>query len=373
MNRLRADRCVLGKAFRAPSNLMRLSLSEWTTLINDARQCNLLGALAVAASGDIDAFPAGPARHLRGMSLLSQRQALSVRWEVHRLHEALRPLGQTILLLKGAAYVMGECMAARGRMFGDIDILVPRDRLGDVESRLMINGWVSAKSSRYDQYYYRKWMHELPPMTHVRRGTVLDVHHNILPSTTRRHPKAEDMFARAVPIAHADLPWIRVPCPEDMLIHSATHLAHEGELDSAMRDLHDIDVMVSEFGHADSFWNRVCEYSTQQQLAGPVLLILKLAETVFGSNVPDHVISALGRVERTSVGALTSIYLNAIPFRLEERTDALAVLTRSLLYIRSHALRMPAHLLIPHLLVKAFAKLKPAATDVTDPTDRHPA
>jgi hypothetical protein len=67
-------------------------------------------------------------------------------------------------------------------MFSDVDVLVPRDRLADVEAALMLAGWASTNPSEYDQHYYRRWMHELPPLQHIRRQTVLDVHHAILPT-----------------------------------------------------------------------------------------------------------------------------------------------------------------------------------------------
>jgi len=56
---------------------------------------------------------------------------------------------------------------------------------------LMLEGWVSGHRSAYDQRYYRKWMHEIPPMTHIRRQTVLDLHHNILPETARLRTRAD--------------------------------------------------------------------------------------------------------------------------------------------------------------------------------------
>ncbi|UUZ51358.1 nucleotidyltransferase family protein [Massilia sp. B-10] len=40
----------------------------------------------------------------------------------------------------------------------------------------------------YDQRYYRVWMHEIPPMQHVQRGSVIDVHHAILPLTAAARP-----------------------------------------------------------------------------------------------------------------------------------------------------------------------------------------
>ncbi|RXL80730.1 hypothetical protein EO238_31730, partial [Citrobacter sp. AAK_AS5] len=81
-----------------------------------------------------------------------------------------------IVVLKGAAYAMARLPVADGRIFGDVDILVPHETLADVESALMLAGWASIHRDPYDQRYYRMWMHEIPPMRHLHRGTVIDVH-----------------------------------------------------------------------------------------------------------------------------------------------------------------------------------------------------
>lgn len=185
---MNSPRIALLQTLREPRRAQALSVAEWSTLVATARDANLLGALdkRLEAAG---VQPCAQARlHLEGVRRMGERQHLSIRWEAHQLQAALGALDIPVVLLKGSAYVMAYPEIGRGRLFGDVDILVPREALGDVESRLMLNGWVGAKSDPYDQRYYREWMHELPPMSHVRRGTVLDVHHNILPLTARNAP-----------------------------------------------------------------------------------------------------------------------------------------------------------------------------------------
>ena len=46
------------------------------------------------------------------------------------------------------------------------------------------------KSDPYDDAYYRRWMHELPPLIHRERDRMIDVHHTILPLTARITPDA---------------------------------------------------------------------------------------------------------------------------------------------------------------------------------------
>jgi hypothetical protein len=339
------------RALRRPAELADRAPNDWATLLQSARRCNLVGALAVACERDAVALPGPVARHLHGALQVAFRQRLSVRWEVAELERVLGPLGVPVLLLKGAAYVMHADDLALGRMFGDIDILVPRPALGDVESTLMQAGWFSAKVDDYDQRYYRQWMHEIPPMTNVKRGSVLDIHHTILPLTSRLAPDPGRIVARALPVSAGSV--VCVPSPEDLMIHSLVHLMHEGELHNGLRDLHDVDEMARRFGADPGFWPRLVERAAGNDLAGPVALGLSLARHVFGTRVPPETITSLhpAPVPRW----LWPVYRRA----LDASSAPLDALASLLVYVRSHALRMPPGLLTRHLLIKAWRGLLP--------------
>lgn len=67
-----------------------------------------------------------------------------MRFEVQQVQRALADTGLALILLKGTAYVAAGLPAARGRLFSDIDILVPKTALADVESLLILHGWASS-------------------------------------------------------------------------------------------------------------------------------------------------------------------------------------------------------------------------------------
>lgn len=359
------DAMLLLSVLRDPSQAAALPVAQWSLLVAQARQANLLGALAVALRQQ--SVPACARRHLAGALQLSERQHRSVRWEAHQLQQALGGLGVPVVLLKGAAYVLGAYGVGRGRLFGDIDVLVPRAALGDVESQLMLNGWVSAKTSDYDQRYYRQWMHEIPPMSHIRRGTVIDVHHTILPLTARHHPDPAQILARAKPLADLDLPNLRVPSAQDLLIHSITHLVHEGEFHNGLRDLYDIDCMLRVFAERPGFWDALQRDAVGNDLAYPVALGLQLAQRVFGSPLAPDLLPALHQASTRPPAWLLSLLTRALASMQDsDGADRQgAALARWLLYVRSHALRMPLRLVVPHLIRKAWMRWfpqKPANT-----------
>src|SRR5262249_36537636 len=122
--------------------------------------------------------PAAPRNHLDSARLVASSQERVTRWEVHCITRALRHVETEFILLKGAAYVFSQLPLSRGRLHSDVDILVSKDKLQVVESALLSSGWVHVKLEKYDQRIYRQFGHELPPLYHPERETVLDVHHN---------------------------------------------------------------------------------------------------------------------------------------------------------------------------------------------------
>ena len=353
---LHPDIAQLVKVLGDPNAARHLTDGQWSALIATARGNNLLGALADSLK-QTGVFAARQAqRHLDGALQLSARQHQSVLWEVHQLLAALGSLQIPVLLLKGAAYVISNHAVARGRLFGDIDLLVPRESLGNVESRLMVDGWVSATASTYDQRYYREWMHELPPMVHMRRGTVIDIHHTILPLTAGNAPDPTQIVDRSTPAPIPGPAMLRIPCPEDLVIHSLTHLVHEGELHNGLRDLRDIDCMLRDFGSTNNFWNRFTACAAGNDLAWPVGFGLLLAKRFFGTPVPDQVLSNLLRTKpnRYRAKMLGFVYASALQSANLPNSGIWAGITRWLVFVRAHALRMPLAMLVRHLTIKAW-------------------
>lgn len=347
---------------RSPADAGRLSLAEWAELLSVARAANVVGTLGERLShADGASLPHQVKRHLVGMAQLSERQRESVRWEAHQLARALQHLAIPVLLLKGSAYVLGGLPVSVGRLFGDIDILVPRASLGDVEIAMMTHGWTSAKQSAYDQRYYRQWMHELPPMVNVRRGTVLDIHHTLLPLTSRYTPDPKKLIDTSCEIP--GLGPLRIPSPQDLLIHSITHLFHEGELRNGMRDLFDIDGLIRHFADTvPGFWKSLANRAEDLQLARPLFLGLHFAARLLGTPVPEAMLRGSGKQGApapTTLRILEVLFDRGLQPIHADCDSTLTPIARWLLYVRAHWLRMPPHLLTMHLSRKAWKNLFP--------------
>ncbi|MBK7900564.1 MAG: nucleotidyltransferase family protein [Azonexus sp.] len=344
-----------------PQAATSLTPGQWETLLCQARAANLIGTLAERVDAAGIPLPDGLARHLRGVAQLSARQRESVLWEAHLLDRCLAPLGIPVVLLKGSAYVLRQLPVARGRLFGDIDILVPREHLGAVEVAMMTAGWTSAKLHPYDQRYYRQWMHELPPMLNVRRGTILDIHHTLLPLTSRHHPDPALLFAAAE--ALPGFSCLRTPSPADLVIHSITHLFHEGEFHNGLRDLVDIDGLLRHFAARDAgFWDGLVPRARQLQLASPLFLGLHFAQHVLASPIPPAVLAAAaaaGAPSAPGLRLLETLFSHALRPQHPRCLGPMSGFALWLLYVRAHWLRMPPHLLTVHLTRKAWRSVFP--------------
>ena len=332
----------------------RLDLQAWDRLLRAARASNLLGRLALAVPDDDVPVPVRP--HLRAARRLVQHQREAIRWEAGHLAQALAALSVPVVLLKGAAYALDGHAAADGRLFGDVDLLVPRAALVPVEAALQLHGWRAAGIDAYDSRYYRQWMHELPPMANHQRGTVVDVHHNILPLSAASVPDAALLLADSVCIEGT--PFRRLSAI-DQFIHSATHLFHEGELRNGLRDLYDLDALLQPL-IAGQAGERLLARAGRLHLVWPVMLALRYTGQLLGTAIPPALQASA--LQAAALPAWRLYLLDAAYLRvLKPQPMGVRSLSHSLaefaLYIRSHALRMPLGRLALHLGRKAWLRL----------------
>lgn len=352
------DKSLLLRALQDVSVLVDASAAQWETLIQQAREANVLGTLAclIDERGADGIVPEQPRAHLVAARITAGAHALAVRREVAEIASALAEVVAPIVLLKGSAYLLANLPPSRGRLFSDIDILVPRATLPAVESALMQAGYVTTHHHPYDQRYYRWWMHELPPMQHVKRQTVIDVHHAIVPSTARdRHdPRLLLQSAHAL----RDAPGLAVLAPVDMLVHSAVHLFNDEETTHGFRDLVDLDRLLRHFGRDVAFFEALLARADTLHAGRPLHYALRWTSRLLGTPVPAGTVAAAAR---HAPNAAISRTMDALLDRALRPTAARASTrwARQFLYVRGHWLKMPLHLLAWHLTLKALRRQEP--------------
>lgn len=345
---------LIASVMADPDRLRRYSVGDWELLIRQARAAGLLARLAllIERSGLAATIPQPARWHLDAAVMLAERQAEAVGREVWHLHEALAKLSGPRVLLKGAAYVLAGLPPASGRIFSDVDLLLPRAQLETAEVALLLAGWHATGTDAYDERYYRQWMHEIPPLTHIRRHSTLDLHHAILPLTARTPVDTTALLTRIEPVAGVD--GFFVLGREDRVLHSAAHLFHDGELPHGLRDLSDLDLLLRAEDNPASFWTDLIDRGRELGLTRSLYYGVHYARHFFATPVPDDVLGTLaGFAPRTAARLTDAMFRRALAPVHPSCTDRWTDTARQLAYIRAHWLRMPARLLLPHLFHKA--------------------
>lgn len=346
---------ILIKLVLNPALCRNFTLQDWEVVIRQARVSAMLVRLAtrLQEEGLYDLVPPAPERHLRAALTLRDRQRVAVRWEVEHLADMLASVNVPLVLLKGAAYDMAELPPGRCRVFTDFDLLVPRDTLDRVEIAAISHGWTAGPQNPYDQRYYRKWMHELPPMHHIIRRSVIDIHHNLVPDTARLQPDAEQLLANTV--ACPGRPDIRVLSPPDMILHSAVHLFHDGEFDHGLRDLFDLNDLMMHFMKTGEDWQILLDRADTLGLGRPLYYTVRYLQRCLKMPVPESVNEQLESLKPSiPVKLMDGAFERGLLPDHETCHDNWCAPARLALYVRGHALRMPPHLLLPHLFRKAL-------------------
>ncbi len=337
------DARLLARALADPASVAVLDADGWTALLAMARAEQLIGTLAVRLDGL--PMPGAVQTVLSDARDAAEQGRRAALWEAEMARRALASIDCPVVLLKGTAFVAAGLSAGQGRSIGDLDILVPRGALDLVEAALLAAGWEWVKPDPYDDAYYRRWMHELPPLIHRERDRMIDVHHTILPLTARITPDADVLIHDSVALGNG----LSVLAPEDMVVHAAAHLLADGDLAGGLRNLWDIDRLCREFGDQNpDFCLTVMEAGHQHGLWEAVRRALRLANQMFDTPIRG--------------------YDSPIRFRFDEHPQdrwfrrrltardgwgrPTRPFTRFAFYVRSHWLRMPPAMLARHLWKK---------------------
>jgi hypothetical protein len=335
-------------AIREPQVLAGIPEGDWADLLDQADEARLLGRLLAEADRALEHAPASPALRDRMASAraFARECERAVAWEVRRLARAFFGSPFRWVLLKGGGYVAAGLPPAVGRRVADVDVLVPSEQLAAAAAVLEAHGWRQPELDPYDEKYYREWMHELPPMVHDGRGSIVDLHHAILPRTSRLHADSRVLIERAVPAGPG-----HVLCPTHMVIHAAVHLFHDGEISGAVRDLVDLDALLRHFtAHEADFWSRLTADARELNLERPTFYALRYSHRLLGTPIPDVAVQAL---EAHAPPAPVLALMDRLVARTLTSGDHGGKWAASALYVRSHWLRMPPALLVRHLLRKA--------------------
>jgi hypothetical protein len=348
------------RVFVDPEIVKDFSVSDWQAFLARARQASILLNIecVLADRGLLEGVPEKVRLQLSEAYAFLKFNQTILRFETDRVTRALSDLDVAIVLLKGAAYLFAQLPPAESRLVSDLDIMVEKGNLEIVERTLLEAGWKRSAVTDYDDRYYRDWMHEVPPMVHPDRNFALDLHHTIVPLTSRHQPNTTALFQAAVPLENARF---KVLCPADMTLHCAVHLLNE-EIGLGLRDLFDLHGLLTHFGKDPAFWDDLVARAQLHGFDRTLFYLLRYTERLLETEIPEAV------QEKAKKGApntilrvvMDTLFVRALtPPRLTGLQPGRA-LALWLLFLRSHWLKMPPLLLIRHLSIKAWRRWRPA-------------
>lgn len=231
--------------FADPAEYSRAATAaQWTAFLQQTRQQGMTARFyyVLEQLGLLDVVPKQVVEHGLSGALYAQKQQHMLFYELSLLEPLITSLPFSCLLLKGAAYRARALPVSYGRLFSDIDLLVPAEKLKLVRDKLFFLGFQEIKLEAYDRDYYLNWSHQNPPLVHYQRGTVIDLHHHIYPSASAKKINIQPLFD------HADLmagSGFKVPCQAHLFIHAAVHLFYQEETHKLVKDLIDLNDLLT--------------------------------------------------------------------------------------------------------------------------------
>ncbi len=357
-------------ALRAPQVTRAWSVHDWDITVRTARLARLLAVLAhhIQTAG-LERELIAPIRHqLQGALTQSHYLVQMLRVELARVATVLASLNIEGVLLKGAAYVLQGLPIAPGRIPNDVDVLVSAHQLPAAEASLRAAGWrFEAGLDAYDQHYYRAWSHELPPLRYPGAALELDLHHAILPPTTRVSPPTALLVSRMRRVAGT--PWFAW-APEDQILHLAAHVFIDSDCTSKLRDLVDLDTLLTHFCAVEKdFIPTLSERARELRLVPALTYALPFVQTWF-----THTADQTQALQRLDAQCNASFKRSSWVVRLARHTlpphhpdvgpTRKARWATRLLSVRYQWWRMPLRLVLYHAVMKGMRRLRKKRSNV---------
>jgi hypothetical protein len=341
---------LLIKLFLQPQFSRELTLSQWQSLLLILRKAQLLAryGLLFQQAEVLDDLPDQVRRHFLNALVLAERQHAQVKYEAEHLVGYLKGKCKFLIFLKGAGYTLSKSPASIGRVFSDIDILVDKASLRQVEQSLAIAGWFPQELDDYDEQYYREWAHEIPPVSHGSRGTVLDIHHNIVPLVSGRSVDVGMLIKNTTALDDG----VTVLCPVAMAMHSIIHLFFNEDFTSSFRDMTDLYMMLND--RDDQFWQQLHILSEELGFSTELNMTLRYLQRLFDMKLSDAALQFLGKNPPRYLWLRDFIFDRVLLPDHHLLLIKFGGLASFLAFVRGHWLKMPMHMLFKHFSVKTY-------------------
>jgi hypothetical protein len=321
---------------------------RWERLVEASSHHYVTPALAWCLQDRTDIPPKFRDYFAAALALNRQRNE-SLTADLTRMVAALNAIGVEPLLLKGAARLVdGSYPEPALRFLGDLDVLVPADRLSAAAAALEPVGFAAAKSGPIVLTH-----HHLPMLIHRETGTGVELHWRL----TR--PQYDAIVSPDWLWQHArsfSLGTLRVHLPD--ATSSAAHNVLHDQINNANYDLSRVELRqlldiatIRRWQENNIDWSeidrRFCSVGMGQVLA----TYLEFAQSLFGQPMPplSHApragaLTGFRRsVEWRASKLLAAIAINTFPDLCQRPRHILKLFSRRIWNQRFHATRSRLH------------------------------
>lgn len=315
---------------------------DWTMLVHQCREQALLGSAYLYLQQHHNKLPADVLSHFESGKIYADKQHQTMVLELLMLEQALAHADYPILLVKGVAYRLHRFGFAAGRVFSDLDLLVPADKIQTTVEKLQAAGFMDSTEHDYDRRYYLEWSHQHPPLRHYTRGSEVDLHHTIFFAKSSVVVDIKRFIANSKPIESS---CFSLPAPADMFVHSCLHLFFQEEHHKIIKDLVDLFEL----------YNSI---SDKQSIVESASLTNKPEVVAHGLNVLSELFKLqLSEQELLFIEQQTSwMSRQSLRYLISKLTGGSGYdkLAKIWWVARGHLIKMPWYLLLYHSLAKVW-------------------
>jgi hypothetical protein len=262
--------------------------SARTSFLRLARELGVEGLTlnALKTTPLADSLPPDVVRELNARLEQLRRQALLWDLERDRVLHALRRCGVTPLLLKGSALRERVYDDPTERSMGDLDLLVAPEEIERSMAALREAGYAPESEQLMDAYRLHHFHHIL---RHP-RGFIVELHWGLTDPGSRVPLNEKQFVARASASSRGNGVPVRVPSPEDLLLHVVSQ--NEDDAFGLLRRIVDIDRIVALSPPLD--WPYVARAARDSGLDLVLAMSLRLAQLLLRTDVPSDLSRGTG-------------------------------------------------------------------------------
>ncbi len=268
----------------------RLTEVEWDVVLEQAAhhgvELVLYDRLRVADKSEM--VPELVLAQLRGAYLGAAARNTVMLHHAAVILNALKAAGIEVIVLKGL-YLVEHIYASIGlRTFGDLDLLVRKERLADALAAMQGLGY--KLSTWYDPTVENTDIKHLPPLEKVDSPTV-EVHWTILEEDEPFSIDTDGLWQRAIPAKAAGVEMLALGL-EDLILHLSMHFTYQHRLRAGLRNLYDIAEVIRQ-NDSKIDWQQLVLTSREWGAERVTWLTFRLLERVTGLSVPEDVMRSL--------------------------------------------------------------------------------